>query len=250
MLRSSTSTPPASASALSLNSSNSGGPNGQQPLPPPGSASSLSTTYKTLRRQSSRQKLVSRRPSGILTRVDSTATKNSIEKETKIVDGVAFTAIANLNKFTFKKTTVTAAQDEISDDSSQGPDGGEGGDGDTGEIHEGKARNFEFTNNKSVMRVFRVIIFLQMIGFICDNPAVQFPPLFDVLCRTPLFYLIRFYSYPFVDLVYLIQRIWKRAIHFLMSLATLQPPSTPNTPQQPGAGDSPNPTSRRLDWIR
>jgi hypothetical protein len=208
--------------------------------PYPGAAAA---SYQKLRRQSSRQNIVSRRPSGVLTRVDSTATKN-IEKETKVVDGVAFTATTNTNKFSFKKTTVTAAQDEISEDSNSevSPTASEE------EIHEGKARNFEFTNNKSVMRVFRAVLFLQMIAMVCDNAAVQFPPLFDVLCRTPLFYLIRFYSYPFVGVVYLIQRVWKRAIHFFMSLSHLQLPSAPNAPNQPNP-DTSNPT-RRLDWIR
>jgi hypothetical protein len=200
-------------------------PSSLPPVPP--STSLPPPARPGIRRLSSRQNLVSRQPSGILQTTEST--NKVFEKETKVVDGIAFTAAANLNKFSFKKATVTAAKDEISDDSLSEAEVVE-------EINEGKARNFEFTNNKSLMRVFRAIIFLQMIGIICDNPAVQFPPLFDVLCRTPFFYLIRFYSFPFVDIVYLIQKIWKRAIHFFVSLYHLLPtsaPSQPDTSQTP-----------------
>lgn len=207
-------------------------------VPPPvaignGPGSGLSSTSKSIRRLSSRQNIISRRPSGVLSSSDSSA--NLFSKETKVVDGVAFTHTANLSKFSFKKTTVTAAKDDISDDSSEPEDLIE-------EINEGKARNFEFTNNKSLMRVFRAIIFLQMIALICDNPAVQFPPLFDVLCRAPLFYLIRFYSYPFVDAVYLIQKVWKRAILFFISLYHNFPRKFPKiNPQLP---------SHRQLWTR
>jgi hypothetical protein len=195
------------------------------PIPPSPSSSSL--PHQNLRRLSSRQNLVSRQPSGILQTTES-ATK-PFEKETKVVDGIAFTATTNLSKFSFKKATVTVAKDEISEDSVSEIEAVE-------EINEGKARNFEFTNNKSLMRVFRAIIFLQMIALICDNPAVKFPPLFDVLCRTPLFYLIRFYSFPFVDVVYIIQKVWKRALEFFISLYHLFPTNLPapdsRTPQR------------------
>ena len=170
------------------------------------------------RRLSSR--ILSRKPSGILQTFDS----KLFEKETKVVDGIAFTAATSLSKFSFKKDLVTIAKDEISEDDSVLSEI------EMEEINEGKARNFEFTNNKSVMRVLRAILFLQMIGIICDNPAVQFPPLFDVLCRTPFFYLIRFYSFPFVSVVYFIQKFWKRALKFFISLYHLLPTKPPDAP--------------------
>jgi hypothetical protein len=122
----------------------------------------------------------------------------SIEKQKTIVDGIEFFTAADHNKFSFKRTATAALQDEISEDSNSTVSVDE-------ETPEGKHRNFEFTNNVSLMRVIRACLFFQVIGIICDNPDVQFPPLFNVLCRSPLYYCIRFYSRPFVDIVYLIQ---------------------------------------------
>jgi hypothetical protein len=68
-----------------------------------------------------------------------------------------------------------------------------------------KFENFEFTDNLGVMRVVRMIITLQILGLIIDNPSIQIPLLFRVFCRGPLFYAIHFYSRPFIDAVYLVQ---------------------------------------------
>ena len=122
----------------------------------------------------------------------------SFEKQKTIVDGIEFTSAADHNKFSFKRTNTTTLQDEISDDSNSTASLDE-------DIPEGKHRNFEFTSNLSLMRVIRACLFFQVIALICDNPDVQFPPLFNVLCRSPLYYSIRFYSRPFLDIVYLVQ---------------------------------------------
>lgn len=155
------------------------------------------------------------------------------EKEIKQIDGISFTSKVNNTKFSFKKVIVTKQQDEISEDSSNLNINIDNDENEIEEINEGKARNFEFTNNKSLMRVFRAIIYFQMISLICDNPAVKFPPIFDVLCRAPFFYLIRFYSYPFVDAVYLIQKYGKQIIYFFTHISHYFPKSTPTINYHP-----------------
>jgi hypothetical protein len=65
--------------------------------------------------------------------------------------------------------------------------------------------NFEFTDNLGMMRVIRTFISLQVIGLIIDNPTIELPIVFQILCRTFCFYSIRFYSRPFLDALYCLQ---------------------------------------------
>jgi hypothetical protein len=62
---------------------------------------------------------------------------------------------------------------------------------------------FEFTNNITVMRFIRMFLSLQVIAIMLVN--AQMPVLFRILSRDVLFYVVRFYSRPFLDLVYLFE---------------------------------------------
>jgi Ran GTPase-activating protein (RanGAP) involved in mRNA processing and transport len=68
-----------------------------------------------------------------------------------------------------------------------------------------KSKNFEFTNNLSVMRLVRMFLCMEAIGIIIDTPSFFLPSLFKICCRPVLYYVIRFYSYPIIDLAYLVQ---------------------------------------------
>lgn len=68
-----------------------------------------------------------------------------------------------------------------------------------------KSKNFEFTNNLYVMRLVRMLLCVEVLGVVVDTPSFYFPNLFKILCRPLLYYSIRFYSYPIVDVAYLIQ---------------------------------------------
>lgn len=73
------------------------------------------------------------------------------------------------------------------------------------EAPETKNQNFEFSNGYGVMRIIRLIIVVQIISIALDNPSEQIAVLFRITVRGVLFYSIRFYSRPFIDLLYLIQ---------------------------------------------
>lgn len=68
-----------------------------------------------------------------------------------------------------------------------------------------KSQGFEFTNYLSTMRIVRLVLCLQAIGIMIDNPSLYCPLLFRIFCRNILFYSIRFYSRPFIDAVYIVQ---------------------------------------------
>ena len=66
---------------------------------------------------------------------------------------------------------------------------------------ESKSRNFEFTNNMHLMRSIRVVYFLQIIGIIIDSPSLNTPTIFSVFCNKGFYYILHFYSRPFLDAV-------------------------------------------------
>jgi hypothetical protein len=70
---------------------------------------------------------------------------------------------------------------------------------------EEKSKNFEFTNNLSVMRLVRMVLCLEALGIVIDTPSFYVPTLFKIACRPILYYSIRFYSYPIIDIAYIIQ---------------------------------------------
>ena len=67
------------------------------------------------------------------------------------------------------------------------------------------SKNFEFTNNLYVMRLVRMFLCMEAVGIVIDTPSFYIPTMFKICCRTILFYTIRFYSRPIVDIVYIIE---------------------------------------------
>ena len=109
-----------------------------------------------------------------------------------VVDGVEV-AMPKDRKFKLRDAT---DYDALSDKSEVESDDGQA---------ELMKKNFEFTNNLSMMRVVRVFMFYQIIALAIDNPAISLPPVFSLFCLTPLRYTLIFYSRPFIGIVYLIQ---------------------------------------------
>ena len=64
---------------------------------------------------------------------------------------------------------------------------------------------FEFTESYHIMRFIRMLLILQVLGMMIENPAMKVSTLFTIVSRFPLFYSIRFYSRPFLDLIYAVQ---------------------------------------------
>ena len=51
----------------------------------------------------------------------------------------------------------------------------------------------------------KLILFLQVIAITIDATDVQLPILFTILCKGPFRYVIRFYSRPILDIIYVLQ---------------------------------------------
>ena len=101
------------------------------------------------------------------------------------------------------------------------------------------SKNFEFTNNLSVMMVVRMLLFFQIIGIILDSPRLHIPPIFNMICRPGFYYVIRFYSQPFLDFVYIVSRFYNAAVQLLLSYIPNSPGEsrsvdTGESPEQPG----------------
>jgi hypothetical protein len=64
---------------------------------------------------------------------------------------------------------------------------------------------FEFTDSYKLFRLLKMLLFMQVLALIIDNPAVKIATLFDIISKGLLYYSLRFYSRPFIDLVSLVQ---------------------------------------------
>jgi len=111
-------------------------------------------------------------------------------------------------------------------------------------VPKAKDRNFEFTDSLAVMRLSRVVIFLQILSLVIDNPSMQLPIVFRILNRGPLFYVNRFYSRIVIDLVYAAQflgNIFKHGAKGLPAEPTgleVESPDTSGITQSAGAAGS------------
>jgi hypothetical protein len=85
--------------------------------------------------------------------------------------------------------------------------------------------NFEFTNSYHIMRLIRMILFIQTIAIAIDNPSIQLALYFDICCKGVLSYSLHFYSRPFLDILYVIQYFWHE-ITLVTNYA--QTPKTPS----------------------
>jgi Ran GTPase-activating protein (RanGAP) involved in mRNA processing and transport len=100
------------------------------------------------------------------------------------------------------------------------------------------SRNFEFSSSINMMRVTRLIICLQILGLAIDSPLIQLPIVFRIICRGILFYSTKFYSRPFIDIVYFFQWFNKEWLSKLPSTPgniVFETPSAPDveTPSTP-----------------
>lgn len=96
------------------------------------------------------------------------------------------------------------------------------------EVPETKSQNFEFSDGYGVMRMIRVVIVVQIISIALENPSLEMSSMVRIAVRGVLFYAIRFYSRPFIDLLYLIQYFLEAIINLVI---------TQHVPADPGSID-------------
>ena len=97
------------------------------------------------------------------------------------------------------------------------------------ELPETKNQNFEFSNGYGVMRMIRLMLVIQIISIALENPSLKMGVLFRISCRGVLFYAIRFYSRPFIDLLYLIQFFLNEIIKLVTAAHVPSAPNSSNT---------------------
>lgn len=85
------------------------------------------------------------------------------------------------------------------------------------EVPETKNQNFEFSDGYGIMRIIRLVIVVQIISIALENPTLEMSVLVRITVRGVLFYAIRFYSRPFLDILYLIQYFLESIINFAVS---------------------------------
>ena len=105
------------------------------------------------------------------------------------------------------------------------PDLDEDGEEDLNKLAEKTVGNFEFTDNLGLMRLVRLFFYLQVMSFMIDNPSIHLPVIFHIVCRGVLFYVIRFYSRPFVDAIYVIE-------YFFSDLTSAVQGNLPSSPKK------------------
>lgn len=91
------------------------------------------------------------------------------------------------------------------------------------EAPETKNQNFEFSDGYGVMRMIRLIIVIQIISIAFEDPTQEVSILFRIAVRGPLYYSIRFYSRPFIDLIYLIQYFYVAIVNAATNYASSNP---------------------------
>lgn len=91
-----------------------------------------------------------------------------------------------------------------------------------------KDQYFEFTNSYHIMRLIRMILYIQIIDIALDNPSLEMSVLFRICCRAVLFYSTRFYSRPFIDLAYVVQYFYVAIFNFILKLDIPKAPSASN----------------------
>ena len=134
-----------------------------------------------------------------------------------VVDGISV-EMAKEKKFKLREAV---DEDKLSDKESEV-------ESEDDEHVEVRNKNFEFTNNLSMMRVVRVFMFYQFIALVIDNPAVTLPPIFALFCKTPLYYTIHFYSRPFVTIVYMLQNSGVRLYNLIVRYFPTDKKGLPN----------------------
>lgn len=93
------------------------------------------------------------------------------------------------------------------------------------EVPETKNQHFEFSNSYHIMRTIRLILFVQTLGVLIDNPGIQLSLLFNACCKGILYYSTRLHSRIFIDAVYIVQYFWQNLVSVIQSQHL---PSTPS----------------------
>ncbi len=77
------------------------------------------------------------------------------------------------------------------------------------------SKHFEFTDQANTWRIVRLITTLQIIALVIDNNSIPLPILFKILSAGPLYYSIRFYSRPLIDVLYIVEYYYKKLMPFI-----------------------------------
>jgi hypothetical protein len=93
------------------------------------------------------------------------------------------------------------------------------------EVPETKNQHFEFSDGYGVMRIIRAVMVVQIISVALENPSLEMSALVRITVRGVLFYAIRFYSRPYIDVLYLIQYFLEAIINFVVSQDVPSDPS-------------------------
>jgi len=80
------------------------------------------------------------------------------------------------------------------------------------EVPQTKNQYFEFSNSYHVMRLIRLILFLQTLSILIDDPGTRLSLLFHAFCKGVLFYSIRLHSRVFIDALYVLQYFWRGVV--------------------------------------
>ena len=129
-------------------------------------------------------------------------TKNTVNGNTGQVGGTAIQPPPTSDKATFNGSYNLKPNNAVT---LMNGVGAEEDDSDAEDEDEQADHTFEFTTNLNVFRFIRMIITLQVIALMVDKEDMEIPVLFRLFSRGPLFYSIRFYSRPFLDLIYAVQ---------------------------------------------
>lgn len=97
-------------------------------------------------------------------------------------------------------------------------------DGDDSQKAEIRSTNFEFTNNYNLMRLLKLFLWLEVMGLILDNPEYELSVLFELFNKGVLYYVLHFYSRPFIDLIYIIQTFIASLVQFIYSQTATKAP--------------------------
>jgi hypothetical protein len=93
------------------------------------------------------------------------------------------------------------------------------------EVPETKNQHFEFSNSYHIMRTIRLILFIQTLGILIDNPGIRLSLLFNACCKGVLYYSTRLHSRIFIDALYLVQFFWQSLVSIIEAQHL---PSTPS----------------------
>lgn len=78
----------------------------------------------------------------------------------------------------------------------------------------------EFTNNFSMYRLLRMVLYVQFIYILTDHPSMHITTIFKILSQGILLYTFRFYSRILIDIVYILQLFSSNIMNSVRSSST------------------------------